>query len=241
MKNWKVSLLVISAIVAVFCLSTSVVLAQDKTITVDGTGIITMDPDMVNVSVAINTENNSIQTAISQNTAAVDNVRKALIEAGVDEKDLITTNYSVWSSRPYYYSESAPSDEKYYSVNYYLRIIVRDVSMLNKVLDAAVNSGISNIDSVNYDYSDKTALYTEARKLALAEARAKADVIAAELGKTIVDVATVDAPEISEISDMRYNMVAKEGMGGMGGANTPELTSGAFQVAVTLKVGYIFE
>ena len=240
MKNWKITLLVISSLVAAICLTAGAAMAQEKTIMVNGTGIVTMDPDMVNVNVAINTDNNSIQTAISENTAAVENVRNALIEAGVNEKDLITTNYSVWSNRPYY-SDPASADEKYYSVNYYLRVIVRDVSALNKVLDAAVNAGISNIDSVTYDYSDKTTLYTEARKLALADARAKAEVIAAEIGKTIVDVATVEAPEFSELSDMRYNMVAREGMGGMGGAETPEMTSGAFQVSVTLKVGYIFE
>ena len=241
MKNWKVSLLVISAIVAVLCLSAGAALAQDKTISVDGKGIITMDPDIVNVSVAINTERNSIQDAISENTLAVENVRKALIGAGVSADDLITMNYSVWSSRPYNYSDGDQLDERIYSVNYYLRIVVRDVSMLNKILDAAVNNGISNIDSVTYDYSDKSTLYSEARKLALADARSKADAIAAELGKTIVDVAAVEAPEYSEISDMRYNMIAKEGMGGMGGASTPEMTSGAFQVSVTLKVGYIFE
>lgn len=241
MKNWKLSIFVLSAIAVVFCLSAGAVFAQEKTITVDGTGIITMDPDLVNVSVAINTENSSIQTAISENTATVESVRKALVAAGIQENDLITTNYSVWTTRPYLYSDSNASNDKIYSVNYYLRVIVRDVSMLNKVLDAAVNSGISNIDSVNYDYSDKSAMYTEARKLALADAREKADVIAAELGKKIVDVVSVVSPDFSELSDMRYNMMAKEGAGGMGGASTPELTSGAFQVSVTLKVSYLFE
>ena len=85
-------------------------------------------------------------------------------------------------------------------------------------------------------------MYEEAQKLALADARAKADTIADELGKKIVDVVTVEMPDYSEASDMRYNMASREGMGGMGGGtSTPEITSGAYQASARLRVTYLFE
>lgn len=233
---------VMFAVVAVMFLAVGAAFAQENTITVEGTGIVNMDPDLVKINVAINNESRSIQDTVNNNTEMVKKVREALIEIGLSESDLITTNFSLWSGYLYYMDENADPEAKKYTVNYSMQIVLRDASRLNEVLDTAVNSGITSIDTVSHEYSDRLAMYEEARKLALADARAKADTIADELGKKIVDVVTVEMPDYSEASDMRYNMAAREGMGGMGGgASTPEITSGAYQASARLRVTYLFE
>lgn len=227
------------AVFLAFALTTSA-LAQSKTITVNGTGVVTQDPDMVKVALTIMTENASIKDCVTENSTTVEAVRKALIGIGISEEDLITTNYSLWTNTRW--SDTGEANGRYFVVNYALQVIVRDTGKLNEVLDTAVSSGVTNIDQLRHDIADKNAMYSEARKLALADARAKAEEIAAEIGKTIVDIETVEMPDFAEVGDMRNNMMEYAGMGGMGGGGeTPTISSGAYQTTVTLRVTYVIE
>ena len=145
---------VMFAVVAVMFLAVGAAFAQENTITVEGTGIVNMDPDLVKINVAINNESRSIQDAVNNNTEMVKKVREALIEIGLSESDLITTNFSLWSGYLYYMDENADPEAKKYTVNYSMQIVLRDASRLNEVLDTAVNSGITSIDIVSHEYSD---------------------------------------------------------------------------------------
>lgn len=214
-------------------------LAQTKTITVNGTGIVTQDPDMVRLSLTIMTENSSIKDGITENTKIVENVREELTGIGIPKNDLITTNYSIWTNTRW--TDDGEPNGRYYVVNYTFQVVVRDTAKLNEVLDTAANAGATNIDQLQHDIADKKSMFSEARKLALEDARAKAEEIAAEIGKTIVDVETVDMPEYAEVGNMRNNMMEYNGMGMGGGGETPAITSGAYQTSVTLRVTYVVE
>ena len=109
---------VMFAVVAVMFLAVGAAFAQENTITVEGTGIVNMDPDLVKINVAINNESRSIQDAVNNNTKMVKKVREALIEIGLSESDLITTNFSLWSGYLYYMDENADPEAKKYTVNY---------------------------------------------------------------------------------------------------------------------------
>ena len=107
---------VMFAVVAVMFLAVGAAFAQENTITVEGTGIVNMDPDLVKINVAINNESRSIQDAVNNNTEMVKKVREALIEIGLSESDLITTNFSLWSGYLYYMDENADPEAKKYTV-----------------------------------------------------------------------------------------------------------------------------
>ena len=62
----------------------------------------------------------------------VKKVREALIEIGLSESDLITTNFSLWSGYLYYMDENADPEAKKYTVNYSMQIVLRDASQLKK-------------------------------------------------------------------------------------------------------------
>mgnify|MGYP000565277148 CR=1 FL=1 len=79
---------VMFAVVAVMFLAVGAAFAQENTITVEGTGIVNMDPDLVKINVAINNESRSIQDAVNNNTEMVKKVREALIGIGLSESDL---------------------------------------------------------------------------------------------------------------------------------------------------------
>ena len=127
---------VMFAVVAVMFLAVGAAFAQENTITVEGTGIVNMDPDLVKINVAINNESRSIQDAVNNNTEMVKKVREALIEIGLSESDLITTNFSLWSGYLYYMDENADPEAKKYTVNY--STVLCDAEIHTEILAAHI-------------------------------------------------------------------------------------------------------
>src|SRR5690606_36385903 len=72
-----------------------------------------------------------------------------------------------------------------YEVRNTVTVRVRGLEKLGTVLDSAVTEGSNQIDSLSFDISEKAALLQEARKKALADARAKAETYAEAAGVTL--------------------------------------------------------
>lgn len=226
---------VLMAVVLVLSMVGAGFAADDNTITVTGTGKVMLTPDMVILELSVNTEADTIQAAISKNTESVDQIRAAVVAAGVAESDIITSNYSVWSNQTYYRDNSAPLDQYYYTVNNYFRIVIRDVETLNDVLDSAIAAGANNINNISYDYSKKDESYAEARRLAIADANAIANEIADSIDKTVIDIVAVTDTDFTRMDVAYYDMM------GRGGGGTPSMNSGSLEVTVSLSVKYLFE
>jgi len=73
-------------------------------------------------------------------------------------------------------------------------VTIHDLNNIGDILDAAIGAGANDIGSVRFSLENPSAVESEARAMAVADARAKAEEIAALIGAT-VDEAT----EISEI------------------------------------------
>jgi uncharacterized protein len=64
-------------------------------------------------------------------------------------------------------------------------VIIRKLDMVGSALTALVESGANNMSGLHFGVSDKEEKLDEARKAALADARAKATLYATELGTTL--------------------------------------------------------
>ena len=66
-----------------------------------------------------------------------------------------------------------------------------ELSELGNLIDASVDNGINSIRSINYFVSDYDEQYSEALKLAVADAKAKAETLAEAGGVEIGDVTVI--------------------------------------------------
>ena len=95
-------------------------------------------------------------------------------------------------TRPQPYSENAdPTQITGFEIVNQLQVTVRDTDMLGELLDAAVNAGANSINGVTFYVDDQTAAASEARGLAVEDARTKAEELAAATGLTLGSVISI--------------------------------------------------
>jgi uncharacterized protein len=202
----------------------------ERGITVVGGGKASGTPDVAHVNIGIDTEAASVQQAVSDNQAKMTALLEALKGLKIQDKDIQTTNYSV-------YTQQAPSPDGKtstmpvsYHVSNQVDLTVRDVSQLSDILDKAVAAGANNIYGVSFSVDDTSKLEADARAKAVADAKARAASLAQLAGVELGDV--VSLSEVIGNNGPVYAMAA-----GMGGGGTP-IQPGELSVQMSVQVTF---
>jgi uncharacterized protein YggE len=170
-----ISILVLGGLLSACGPSNITVQAQppERTITVSGTGKVTLTPDIAYISIGVNTQNASAKDAVAENNTQSQAVITTIKGFGIVDKDIQTTNFSIYPQQQF--DANGKQTGVIYVVNNVVYVTVRDLSKLGDLLDSSVSSGANNINSIQFDVADKTAALTQARQAAVAEARKQAD------------------------------------------------------------------
>jgi uncharacterized protein YggE len=210
--------------------------ALPRTITVVGEGTVKIKPDIAQANIGVEVVEPTVKEASKGARDTMEAVLKALTEQGVDEKDIQTSGFSVWTERPYG-PEGPSGDELLYHVSNQVAVTIRDLNTVETVLGAAIEAGANNIYGVTFSLADPSQVESRARKEAVANAQAKAQELA-----TLNDVEVGDVVSVSEVIGGRggyYTSVVREaavaaGMGGGGGPIAP----GELEVTLQLEIVY---
>lgn len=152
--------------------------AQPAPFTVTAEGKVTAIPDIAQVSVGFSTTGTNVSTVQNQANLIIKNVTSAVKNTGIDSKDIQTTNYNL---SPNYDLQRING----YSINVNLQIKVRDFSKINQVIDAATANGANQVSGLNFTFDNPEKFQSEARKIAIDNAKKKATEIAGESGITL--------------------------------------------------------
>lgn len=152
-------------------------------ITVTGTGTVEAAPDIATLSIGVTTQGETAAEALSANSAALDAVMARLTAAGIAAPDMQTSNLSLNPNWTGYESSSVsgPTISGYVASNI-LTIRLRQLDGLGAVLDAAVADGANTLNGLTFGLADPKPALDEARKEAVADARARAELLAAAAG-----------------------------------------------------------
>ena len=156
-------------------------------ITVSGTASVSIAPNQAEFSFGTRTEATGAKTALEANSEEVAKVIAALKAAGIDGKDLQTQSLSLTGR----YSDDGETLLGYMASNT-VRARLTDLSRTGEVIDAAVAAGANNVSGPAFMRSDREEIYRNALKAAVAEARSKARVLAAEAGLTLGKVVAIE-------------------------------------------------
>jgi hypothetical protein len=224
--------LIVSVLVLALVLSACGPAASGETrsLSVTGSGMVSLTPDIAYIYIGVHTENRDIAQALAENNLQAQAVADALKNAGVAVEDIQTSSFSVWSMEDY--DEVGQAYTKY-TVDNSVYVTVRDLSNLGALLNTVVGSGANTINSIQFDVADKTAALTEARQKAMENAAALAGELAQVAGLSLGEIQT-----ITYTDSMPYPYY---GMGG-GGASAPNasvpIQPGQLQITVTVNVTY---
>jgi uncharacterized protein YggE len=210
--------------------------SPQRTLSVAGTGQVSLTPDIAYIYVGVHTENPSASEAMAENNSRTQQMISALKEAGVDEKDIRTTNFSIWPMDKYDPSTNLPTGQKVYSVDNTVYVTVRDLAKLGDLLDTLVTAGANTINSIAFDVADKSEAVKEARAQAVKDGEAEAKQLAADAGLTLGEITNISFYEGSPTPYM--DGYGKGGGGGEAVAMAVPIQPGQLMLTVTVNMVY---
>ncbi len=205
-----------------------------RNLTVNGVGTVYLTPDVAYIYVGVHTENESISEAVADNNAKAQAVAAALKTFGVEDKDIQTSNFSIWPSQQYD-PLTGEMTGSIYMVDNSVYVIVRDLEKLGELLEAAIEAGANSINSIQFDVADKTAGQIDARQKAVENATSLAGELASISGVTLGEIQTISYYDSQPYAYSSY------GMGGGGGgaeAAVAPIAPGQLTMSVTVTITY---
>jgi uncharacterized protein YggE len=187
-----ISFMLVLAMLPLSATAADPTLCPEKTISVTGSGEIMATPDIAMITSGVQTQNKDVRVAQAENARIMDGLISALVAAGIPREDIQTSGYSIY---PVYDDSSLPFGQKitYYQVTNTVQITVRDISRAGEVIDITVANGANQVNSIYFKVSPgkEQALRAEVLTMAVAKARADADVVALATGTTITGVQSI--------------------------------------------------
>ena len=159
-------------------------------VNVSGHGEVTIPPDTASVAIGVDVTQPTLSEAQAQATAQATDVIAALKAAGIAAKDIQTMSYNMDILRDTS-KHGDPTKITGFEITNQLQVTVRDTAILGQVLDTAVKAGANNVSGVTFYVDDQTAAAREARRLAVEDARTKAEELATAAGLTLGPVVSI--------------------------------------------------
>lgn len=205
-----------------------------RSILVTGTGSARLNPDVVIVTLGVQTQGPDIAEAVSENNRRADQVRAAIREAGVADEDVQTSNFSVWTQQQYDEFGNLTGELTYW-VDNTLLIKLRELDRLGDLLQAALGRGANTVQGISYSVEDPTAALDAARVEALEDAHSQAAQMAADAGVVLGEVISIGEPGAYSGGLMEAPAFGKGG-GGSGVPTSPGVLEYEVQVAVSYAI-----
>lgn len=173
----------------------NVVVSNESTsISVSGSSVRKVEPDVARVRFSIYTEESTPDEGQKKNTEDVNRVIAVIKEFGVAENKIKTENYQIYPNYEYNYDEYGMEKERVlsgYTVTNSLVVSGLDISRVGELITACVEAGINNVDGIDYTCSNYDEIYNEVLSDAINIAKKKAEVIASSSGVTLGSVKSV--------------------------------------------------
>jgi len=212
---------------------TNVTSNKSEAFTVTGEGKVSVKPDIATVNVGVQAQGTTVEEVQNNLNKDSNAVTMAIKAMGIDEKDIKTSNYNL--SPTYDYSSSRQQITGYQASSN-VTIKVRKIDTANGVVDAATKAGANTVGGISFDVDDKTKAENEARKLAVADAKAKAELAAQTTGFTLGKIINYQE---STNNNRMMPMYAKTEMAMDAGAGAPtQLSVGSTDIELTVTLSY---
>ena len=155
----------------------------DETISVSGTGHATVTPDRFSFTVGVQTVNDTVEQAVNENNSRTAATVAALKKAGAADKDIRTSNFSIYPQQDY--GQNKLPRILGYQVSNSITVRRENVGEVGKLLQAALNAGVNQSSGLQFEVSDPARGRDQAMRAAYDEARAKATLLAQAAGRTL--------------------------------------------------------
>lgn len=235
-KSLSISLIILSIMLTIFLgVSTAHIhdtVATTNTISFDGQGKIVAKPDIAKLSFSIVTDGDSSKAAQDANSVKSKAVIGYLRKQGVTDADISTSGYTV--NPKYDYKGGGSPTINGYQVSETIAVKIRDLGKVDAITSGIVAAGVNQVNQVQFVIDSPEALKDQARAKAIADAKAKAQSLEAQLGIRLGRI--VNFTENGGGGPIYYGKAVP--LGGMGGGTVPDLPQGENEITSNVTLTY---
>ncbi|MEX6633344.1 SIMPL domain-containing protein [Hyphococcus lacteus] len=161
-----------------------------RTITVSGEGTASAVPDMTVINVGVQSDALTAADALRANSSNMSATIKKLKELGIADRDIQTSGLSLNPRYNYEKNRSQPEVIGFTASNN-VTVRLRDLSKAGSVIDQAVQSGANSLNGISFSFDEPKPLYEKARRNAVADAKAKAELLTDAAGVRLGRLITI--------------------------------------------------
>ena len=154
-------------------------------ISVSGEGKIKAIPDQVFISIAVETKGTNATDVKKQNDATIEKVLQFITKFKVPKSDVQTQSISL---NPQYDYEKK---KRNYNATQTIEILLKNITQYDGFMEGLVDAGINKINVIEFKTSKLIEYQSEARKLAMKEAKLKAEDYVSVLGQKVGKAITI--------------------------------------------------
>jgi uncharacterized protein YggE len=172
-----------------------------RTITVSGTGKVTVVPDVARVNLGVTLTKTTVKAAREAAAEAMTSIIGGLKSLGIAEADIVTSGLNLYPQ----YANGSTSRITGYQVSEQLQVTVRDLDKAGDAVDIAIAKGATDVSGISFDVSEPAKVQDNARAAAVSAARTSAQALAAAGNVTLGAVVTIsdETPQF-----VGYNVMA---------------------------------
>ena len=171
---------------------------QVPQINVSGEGKVKVIPDEASIEVTVETKGSNAKDVKKQNDEKIEVALKFIKKMNLSAADYKTQRVSL---NPQYDYEKKKHN---YNATQTIAILLRDLSKYDELMGGLVDAGINRIDNVTFQSSKMADYESEARKLAIKQAKLKAEDYVSVLGQKVGRAMTISDNSQNNYPQPRY-------------------------------------
>ncbi|TRX16324.1 DUF541 domain-containing protein [Flavobacterium franklandianum] len=208
---------------------------QVPMINVSGEGKVKVAPDQALISISIETKGTKAEDVKRENDKKMDAILKFIKKSNIAPDDFQTQRISL---NPNYDYEK----KKYnYIATQTVQILLKDLFKYDTLMEGLVNEGINRIDNVEFKSSKMLPLQSDARKLAIKDAKSKAEDFVSVLGQKVGKAIVISDNSQSYIPQPRMYAMKSMSMDKVESAPRETLAIGEIEIIANVSVSFILE
>jgi len=193
--------------------------SREKIISVTGTALSSVAPDLANISFGVETQEKTAKDALTANSELMNKVVASIKQVGLTDSEISTSQFSIYPVyESYQEKETGIYTQKLvgYRVSNIVNVKTEKLDSVAAIIDSAVSAGVNRVDNVFFSLSPKVTskLKDDLLEKAVLNAKSKAEIALSPLNYKIIGVKEISLSEFSipyprPMYDMAYGAMEK--------------------------------
>jgi len=208
--------------------------AYGNIVSFTGEGKVYTKPDIAMITLSVVTNAPTVAAVEEKNTEKMNTVIDFLKKTGVEEKDIKTTNYQLYPQYNYEYTKVPQITG--YQITQSVEVKIRNLDKVGEILGGSTNAGVNQVSSLYFQVDKDEEFKSQARELAIADAKKKAEETAKQLGIKLGKITGFS--ENNLYNPVPYTLSAYRYEAQTAGGAAPDIQIGENEILVNITITY---